>query len=276
MEEYNAKFRQSLYAVSSIDSSRNEPLLLLYGRNLKVSVEELNAKKIVGLVVSPGVPTLAPRGPRISPVVSHQQKKSKFYRVTLVAFIVLCCALSIGLCKVASELKSARSEIIQLREDVAKYQQENTGLRGKIYDLSFSFVLETGPDNWNKVLSLYADEAISSKPDRYYSQDQFEIIGAIDSETGKLVFVYHIHGTEDSTEVRSLVMFRGEELYGEYDGCPKPKGISDRKLEFEISETDVRAVDFSKSIPSSIKLGEEQEYLLNQYELNKTLSLAQQ
>ena len=175
----------------------------------------------------------------------------------MVAGIVLGCALSIVLSYVATSLKlwfsgnREHPEIIRLREEVSASQQKITGLKSKMQELGFSFVLATGQDNWYEVLSLYKDEAVSSKPESYRPEDQFQIVGAIPSVAGKLVFVYHSKAAGEAQEVQRLVVFKDGKLYGEYEGCPKPKGISEGKLKFTMSNDDVRPIDFSKDIPSS-------------------------
>ena len=276
MEGCKEKFRQSLCTVATANFHCANPMLLLYGTSLRVSVEDLQAKKMAGLVVLPNVPKLEPkRRPPSTPPRQPVQKKSKLPWVTLVAGIVLGCALSIVLSYVATSLKlwfsgnREHPEIIRLREEVSASQQKITGLKSKMQELGFSFVLATGQDNWHEVLSLYKDEAVSSKPESYRPEDQFQIVGAIPSVAGKLVFVYHSKAAGEAQEVQRLVVFKDGKLYGEYEGCPKPKGISEGKLKFTMSNDDVRPIDFSKDIPSSINL-EGQEYQFNQYQPTTT------
>lgn len=274
-----AQFLQRLYTVTAANFHGKSATLLLYGTKLRVSVEELQAKKMAGLVVHPDVPRLEPRQNRPRPSVSPGQprpKKSKLPWVTLVVGIVLGCALTIFLGKVAhsGNLRffgnQENPEVISLRKEVAGHQQEITGLRRKVRELSFSFVLRTGQDNWDEVVDLYKDEATSSKPDIYRPEDQFQIIGAILSKAGNLVFV-HSQAAEQSEGSPRLAVFKDGKLHGAYEGCPKPKGISEGKLKFTMSNDDVRPIDFSKDIPSSINPGE-QEYQFNRYQPTTTAS----
>lgn len=61
MEGCKEKFRQSLYTVAAANFHCANPMLLLYGTSLKVSVEDLQAKKMAGLVVLPTVPKTVPK-----------------------------------------------------------------------------------------------------------------------------------------------------------------------------------------------------------------------
>ncbi|MBO5691589.1 MAG: hypothetical protein J6R96_07015 [Spirochaetaceae bacterium] len=58
MEGCKEKFRQSLSTVAAANFHCANPMLLLYGTSLKVSVEDLKAKNLSGLVVLPTVPKL--------------------------------------------------------------------------------------------------------------------------------------------------------------------------------------------------------------------------
>ena len=91
--------------------------------------------------------------------------------------------------------------------------------------LGFSFVLATGQDNWHEVLSLYKDEAVSSKPEIYRPEDQFQIVGAIPSVAGKLVFVYHSKAAGEAQEVQRLVVFKDGKLHGEYEGAQSQRAF---------------------------------------------------
>ena len=61
MEGCKEKFRQSLYTVAAANFHCANPTLLLYGTSLRVSVEDLQAKKMAGLVVLPTVPKTVPK-----------------------------------------------------------------------------------------------------------------------------------------------------------------------------------------------------------------------
>ena len=61
MAGYKEKFRQSLYTVAAANFHCANPMLLLYGTSLKVSVEDLKAKNLSGLVVLPTVPKTVPK-----------------------------------------------------------------------------------------------------------------------------------------------------------------------------------------------------------------------
>ena len=61
MEGCKEKFRQSLSTVAAANFHCANPMLLLYGTSLKVSVEDLKAKNLSGLVVLPTVPKTVPK-----------------------------------------------------------------------------------------------------------------------------------------------------------------------------------------------------------------------
>ena len=61
MEGCKEKFRQSLSTVAAANFHCANPMLLLYGTSLKVSVEDLKAKNLSGLVVLPTVPKSVPK-----------------------------------------------------------------------------------------------------------------------------------------------------------------------------------------------------------------------
>ena len=61
MEGCKEKFRQSLSTVAAANFHCTNPMLLLYGTSLKVSVEDLKAKNLSGLVVLPTVPKTVPK-----------------------------------------------------------------------------------------------------------------------------------------------------------------------------------------------------------------------
>ena len=61
MEGCKEKFHQSLSTVAAANFHCANPMLLLYGTSLKVSVEDLKAKDLSGLVVLPTVPKTVPK-----------------------------------------------------------------------------------------------------------------------------------------------------------------------------------------------------------------------
>ena len=61
MEGCKEKFLQSLSTVAAANFHCANPMLLLYGTSLKVSVEDLKAKNLSGLVVLPTVPKTVPK-----------------------------------------------------------------------------------------------------------------------------------------------------------------------------------------------------------------------